>query len=196
MNDPIEMIVGLGNPGTQYDHTRHNAGFEYIDALAETVGAHWKPDNKYQAMTARASLAGTEVWLIKPMTFMNRSGQSVAALAQFYKIPPEHILVAHDELDLPAGVARFKQGGGHGGHNGLRDIIACLANNRNFYRLRLGIGHPGSAREVVSYVLSKAHPDERISLARAVDAAVDQTPLCIAGHWQKAMNQLHQFRAD
>ncbi len=196
MNDPIEMIVGLGNPGTQYDHTRHNAGFEYIDALAETAGAHWKPDNKYQAMTARASLAGAEVWLIKPMTFMNRSGQSVAAMAQFYKIPPEHILVAHDELDLPAGVARFKQGGGHGGHNGLRDIIACLANNRNFYRLRLGIGHPGSAREVVNYVLSRAHPDERISLARAVDAAVDQTPLCTAGHWQKAMNQLHQFRAD
>lgn len=196
MNDPIEMIVGLGNPGTQYDHTRHNAGFEYVDALAEAVGGQWKLDSKYQAMTAKVRIGNADVWLLKPMTFMNRSGQSVAALAQFYKIPPERILVAHDELDLPAGVARLKKGGGHGGHNGLRDIIACLANNRDFYRLRLGIGHPGSASQVVSYVLSKAHPDDRISLARALDAAVEQTPLCVAGHWQKAMNQLHQFKAD
>lgn len=196
MNDPIAMIVGLGNPGTQYDHTRHNAGFDYVDALAESASAQWKLDSKYQALTARVHLGETDVWLLKPMTFMNRSGQSVAAMAQFYKIPPQHILVAHDELDLPAGVARFKQGGGHGGHNGLRDIIARLANNRNFYRLRLGIGHPGSAGEVVGYVLSRAHPDERIRLARAVEAAVEQTPKGIAGQWQKAMNQLHQFRAD
>ncbi|WP_028671559.1 aminoacyl-tRNA hydrolase [Saccharospirillum impatiens] len=196
MNDPIEMIVGLGNPGTQYDHTRHNAGFEYIDALAESVGGQWKLDTKYQALITKVRIADSDIWLLKPMAFMNRSGQSVAAVAQFYKIPVERILVAHDELDLPAGVARLKQGGGHGGHNGLRDIIACLANNRNFYRLRLGIGHPGSAGQVVNYVLSKAHPDDRISLARALDAAVDQTPLFVAGHWQKAMNQLHQFKAD
>jgi PTH1 family peptidyl-tRNA hydrolase len=196
MNDPIAMIVGLGNPGAQYDHTRHNAGFDFVDELASSAGGQWKLDSKYQALSAKISIANTNVWLLKPMTFMNRSGQSVAALAQFYKIPTEQILVAHDELDLPAGVARFKQGGGHGGHNGLRDIIARLANNRDFYRLRLGIGHPGSAAEVVNYVLSKAHADERISLSRAIDVAVEQTPLCVAGHWQKAMNHLHQFRAD
>jgi PTH1 family peptidyl-tRNA hydrolase len=195
MNDPISMIVGLGNPGSQYDHTRHNAGFEFIDELARTVGGQWKLDTRYQALSTKVNIADSDVWLLKPMTFMNRSGQSVAAMAQFYKIPTEHILVAHDELDLPAGVARFKQGGGHGGHNGLRDIIARLAKNRNFYRLRLGIGHPGSASEVVNYVLSKAHPDERISLARAIDAAVEQTALYVPGHWQKAMNKLHQFKA-
>ncbi|GGX72845.1 aminoacyl-tRNA hydrolase [Saccharospirillum salsuginis] len=196
MKDAISLIVGLGNPGAQYDATRHNAGFEYVDALARECGASWKLDTKYQAETCKVNLAGQSVWLMKPMTFMNRSGQSVGAFAQFFKIAPEQILVAHDELDLPPGVARFKQGGGHGGHNGLRDIVARLANNRNFYRLRLGIGHPGSSGEVVNYVLSKAHPDDRIRLDRAIEAAIDHTPRVVAGDWQKAMNQLHQFKAE
>lgn len=195
MNDPISLIVGLGNPGPQYDGTRHNAGFDYINELARRGGGHWKSESKYQADTSRGTYNGQSVWLLKPMGFMNRSGRSVAAFAQFFKIPPENILVAHDELDLPPGVARLKRGGGHGGHNGLRDIIACLGNNRDFYRLRLGIGHPGSARDVVDYVLSKAHPDDRIGLDRAIEAAIEQTDRIIAGEWQKAMNELHQFKA-
>ncbi len=196
MKDAINLIVGLGNPGAQYEATRHNAGFEYVDALARECGANWKLETKYQAEICKVSLAGQTIWLMKPMTYMNRSGQSVGAFAQFFKIPPEQILVAHDELDLPPGVARFKLGGGHGGHNGLRDIIARLANNRNFYRLRLGIGHPGSAAEVVNYVLSKAHPDDRIRLDRAIEAAIDHTPRVVVGEWQKAMNLLHQFKAE
>lgn len=192
----LKLIVGLGNPGAQYHRTRHNAGFDYLDELADTLGASWQLDSKYQAETAKVSIAGTTVWLMKPMTFMNRSGLSVAGFANFYKVDPKQILVAHDELDLPAGVARFKLGGGHGGHNGLRDIIARLGNIKDFYRLRLGIGHPGSAPEVVNYVLGKAHPDDQIRLARAIDAAISETPKVVAGDWQKAMNQLHQFQAD
>lgn len=195
MKDPISLIVGLGNPGPQYEGTRHNAGFDYIDELARRSGAQWKLDSKYQAEICKATFDGQAVWLMKPMLFMNRSGRSVATFAQFFKIAAQNILVAHDELDLPAGVARLKRSGGHGGHNGLRDIIACLGNNRDFYRLRLGIGHPGSASDVVNYVLSKAHPDDRISLDRAIDAAIEQTGHIIAGEWNKAMNQLHQFKA-
>jgi PTH1 family peptidyl-tRNA hydrolase len=130
------------------------------------------------------------------MTFMNRSGQSVAAYAQFFKIPVEHILIAHDELDITPGNARFKKGGGHRGHNGLRDIIACLGNNREFYRLRLGIGHPGSARDVANYVLQLARAEERISLERAIDCALEQLPMALSGDWAKAMNQLHSFKAE
>lgn len=192
----LKLIVGLGNPGAQYDRTRHNAGFDYVDELAAQLGVSWQLDSKYQAEMAKVNLGGANVWLMKPMTFMNRSGQSVAAFANFYKFTPEQILVAHDELDLPAGVARFKLGGGHGGHNGLRDIIARLGNVKDFYRLRLGIGHPGSSAEVVNYVLSKAHPDDQIRLARAIDAAIAETPKVASGDWQKAMNLLHQFQAD
>lgn len=192
----LKLIVGLGNPGAQYDRTRHNAGFDYVDELASSLGASWQLDSKYLAEMAKVNIAGTTVWLMKPMTFMNRSGQSVASFANFYKFDPKQILVAHDELDLPAGVARFKLGGGHGGHNGLRDIIARLGNIKDFYRLRLGIGHPGSAAEVVNYVLGKPHPDDQIRLARAIDAAIAETPKVVAGDWQKAMNLLHQFQAD
>ena len=192
----LKLIVGLGNPGAQYDRTRHNAGFEYVDELLAKAGGQWQLDSKYQAEMAKVMLGGRTVWLMKPMTFMNRSGQSVATFANFYKIDAQQILVAHDELDLAPGVARFKLGGGHGGHNGLRDIIARLGNIKDFYRLRLGIGHPGSAPEVVNYVLGKAHPDDQIRLARAIDAAIAETDKVIAGDWQKAMNQLHQFQAD
>ena len=196
MKDSIQLIVGLGNPGAQYDQTRHNAGFDYVDALADRYHGQWKTETKYQADIASIQLAGQKVWLMKPMTFMNRSGQSVGAFAHFFKIPANEILVAHDELDIPAGSARFKLGGGHGGHNGLRDIIARLANNKGFYRLRLGIGHPGHASEVTNYVLSKGRPEERISLERAIDAATESTSLAIQGDWAKAMNTLHSFKAE
>ncbi len=193
MKDVIRFIVGLGNPGPQYDQTRHNAGFDYVDALARQHNGSWKTDTKYQAETCTITLSGEKIWLMKPMTFMNRSGQSVAGFANFFKIPVENILVAHDELDIAPGTARFKKGGGHGGHNGLRDIIACLGNNKEFYRLRLGIGHPGNARDVANYVLSKGPVEDRVSLERAIDCALDNTSLAIDGQWSKAMNNLHSF---
>lgn len=195
MTDPIRLIVGLGNPGTEYDHTRHNAGFMYLDELARWGGVSFKADKKYFGDTCKIRLAGEEVWLLKPMTFMNRSGQSVAMLANFFKIPPQQILVAHDELDLPPGVARFKQGGGHGGHNGLRDIIARLGNNRDFKRLRIGIGHPGSAPQVVNFVLTKAPASEQKLIDIAIDEAVRNTEQA-STHWNKAMTDLNGFKAS
>ncbi|WP_196157482.1 aminoacyl-tRNA hydrolase [Reinekea sp. G2M2-21] len=196
MKDVIRFIVGLGNPGPQYDQTRHNAGFDYVDALARQHNGSWKTDTKYQAETCSITLSGEKIWLMKPMTFMNRSGQSVASFANFFKIPAENILVAHDELDIAPGSARFKKGGGHGGHNGLRDIIACLGNNKEFYRLRLGIGHPGNARDVANYVLSKGPVEDRVCLERAIDCALNNTSQAIDGQWSKAMNNLHSFKAE
>ena len=196
MKDVIRFIVGLGNPGPQYDQTRHNAGFEFVNQLVRQHAGTWKNDSKYQAETCQLTIDGEKIALMKPMTFMNRSGQSVGAYAQFFKIPVEQILIAHDELDIAPGNARFKKGGGHGGHNGLRDIIACLGNNREFYRLRLGIGHPGSARDVANYVLQLARVEERFSLERAIDCALEQLPLALSGDWAKAMNQLHSFKAE
>jgi PTH1 family peptidyl-tRNA hydrolase len=196
MKDAIRFIVGLGNPGAQYENTRHNAGFDYVDELARHYNAAWKIDSKYKAETCSISLKGEKIWLMKPQTFMNLSGQSVSAFANFFKIPIDNILVAHDELDIAPGTARFKKGGGHGGHNGLRDIIARMGNNKDFYRLRLGIGHPGNAKEVANYVLHKGRPEERISLERAIDCALDNTPLAVSGEWAKAMNQLHSFKAE
>jgi len=139
MKDVIRFIIGLGNPGTQYDQTRHNAGFEYVDQLARKHGASWKSESKYNADICHISMDGEKIWLMKPMTFMNRSGQSVGSFAQFYKIPVDHILVAHDELDINPGNARFKKGGGHGGHNGLRDIIASMGNNKDFIDYAWGL---------------------------------------------------------
>ncbi|MEX0584966.1 MAG: aminoacyl-tRNA hydrolase, partial [Natronospirillum sp.] len=176
------------------DNTRHNAGFAYVDALAERHHGQWKADKKYAGELCQINMDGRAVMLLKPMTFMNCSGQSVAALAQFFKWPPDGILVAHDELDLNPGIARFKQGGGHGGHNGLRDIIACLGNQKQFYRLRIGIGHPGQARDVVNFVLSKAPPAERELTDNAINAALAETALAANGHWAKAQNALHSFR--
>lgn len=194
-SDRISMIVGLGNPGPQYDHTRHNAGFDFVDRLARLWNGQWKTDKKYAGELCQITLANQPVWLLKPMTFMNRSGQSVAALANFYKLPPTSILVAHDELDLPPGVARLKKGGGHGGHNGLRDIIAQLGNNKEFYRLRIGIGHPGQAREVVNFVLTKAPAAEQTQIDDAIAAAASEMPTACVGEWAKAMNSLHSFKA-
>ncbi|MFY0664445.1 MAG: aminoacyl-tRNA hydrolase [Natronospirillum sp.] len=195
-SDRISLVVGLGNPGAQYDRTRHNAGFDFVDRLASLWRGQWKSDKKYAGDLCQVTLGEHTLWLLKPMTFMNRSGQAVAALANFYKLTPEQILVAHDELDLPPGVARFKKGGGHGGHNGLRDIIAQLGNNKEFYRLRIGIGHPGDARDVVNYVLTKAAPKEQNNIDDAIAAATSELPRVCDGEWAKAMNSLHSFKAE
>ena len=195
MMEDIKLIVGLGNPGAEYDRTRHNAGFDYVDELARHLGTQFSPDKKYYGDVAKARLNQQDVWLLKPMTFMNRSGQSVAMLANFFKIVPEQILVAHDELDLLPGVARFKLGGGHGGHNGLRDIISRLGNNKNFKRLRIGIGHPGSAEQVVNFVLGKAPQSGQGLITQAIDEAVRQTERA-SDHWHKAMTQLNGFKAS
>lgn len=194
MASHIQLIVGLGNPGPKYELTRHNAGFWFVDALARQHGATFKSENKFHGEACKISLDGEELWLLKPMTFMNKSGQAVAALANFYKIPPESILVAHDELDLPPGAARLKKGGGHGGHNGLRDTIAQLGNNKDFQRLRIGIGHPGHSSQVTGYVLGKAPADEQRLMEDAIVDAIDIIPVAVSGEIQKAMNQLHSKR--
>ncbi|MEW5754990.1 MAG: aminoacyl-tRNA hydrolase [Pseudomonadota bacterium] len=189
----IQLIVGLGNPGPQYEATRHNVGFWFVDALARAAGTSLKLDTKHHGQLGKTRLSGTECWLLKPTTFMNRSGQSVGSLANFYKIPAEEILVVHDELDIPAGHLRLKRGGGHGGHNGLRDIITALGS-KEFVRLRLGIGHPGHASEVSNYVLSKPSPDDRSAIERAIDEAQRQLLLIMQGELEKAMNHLHSYK--
>ncbi|MDH5785201.1 MAG: aminoacyl-tRNA hydrolase [Chromatiales bacterium] len=190
MSSRIQLIVGLGNPGAQYEKTRHNAGFWFLDAVARAHGVTMKSESKFHGEAGRGIIDGHEVWLLKPMTFMNRSGQGIAALARFYKIDVENILIAHDELDLPPGTVRLKRGGGHGGHNGLRDTVAQLGN-KEFLRLRLGIGHPGHASQVTGHVLSKASAEEQIEIERTVDLALDELPLILSGDLQKAMNRLH-----
>lgn len=194
MSSRIQLIVGLGNPGSQYEQTRHNAGFWFVEALARQHGASFKSESKFHGEACKISISGHEVWLLKPMTFMNRSGQGIAALARFYKIEPANILVAHDELDLPPGDIRLKQGGGHGGHNGLRDTIEQLGNSRDFQRLRIGIGHPGHSSQVTGYVLGKPPADEQRLMEDAIDTALKVMPLAIDGELQKAMNQLHTKR--
>jgi len=194
LSSRIQLIVGLGNPGAQYEQTRHNAGFWFVEALARQHGASFKNENKFHGEACKLSLDGKEVWLLKPQTFMNRSGQAIAALAKFYKIETANILVAHDELDLQPGDIRLKQGGGHGGHNGLRDTIAQLGNNKDFQRLRIGIGHPGHSSQVTGYVLGKAQADEQRLMEDAIAKALGIMPLVADGEIQKAMNQLHSKR--
>lgn len=186
----LELIVGLGNPGPQYEHTRHNAGFWLVDALARSKGVPLRHDAKHHGEVGRIELFGQTIWLLKPLTFMNRSGQAVASLANFYKIPAESILVVHDELDLAPGVLRLKQGGGHGGHNGLRDICAQLGT-QTFLRARVGVGHPGHSSEVSNYVLSKPSAQDRTLIDDALLAMEHHMALIVKGDWQKAMNQLH-----
>jgi PTH1 family peptidyl-tRNA hydrolase len=189
----IQLIAGLGNPGPEYDRTRHNAGFWFVDALARQRGDSLRHENRFHGEAARIERDGLECRLLKPLTYMNRSGQAVSALAKFYRIPPESILVVHDELDLPAGTARLKKGGGHGGHNGLRDIISALGGN-DFLRLRLGIGHPGHRDDVVDYVLRKPSREDETLIEQAIDAALGVVPLLLAGEVERAMHQLHSTR--
>ena len=196
MKDGIELIVGLGNPGRQYEDTRHNAGAWFVERLAKQYGGGLNNDSKYNGLSARVNIKGHDVRLLVPSTFMNLSGQSVAPFANFFKIPIARILVAHDELDLPPGTAKLKQGGGHGGHNGLRDIISKLGNNKNFCRLRIGIGHPGSADKVSGFVLSKAPKSEQQWIDEAIDEALRYVPDVVEGSANKAMNRLHSFNAS
>lgn len=195
MSSSIKLIVGLGNPGQQYESTRHNAGVWFLEQISRKFNAPLNQDSKYKGLVARATIHGEDVRLLFPTDFMNNSGKSVAALANFFKIKPEEILVAHDELDIPPGTIKLKQGGGHGGHNGLRDIISCLGNNKNFYRLRIGIGHPGSADKVTSFVLGKAPSSEQGLIEQSIDAAVTELEKIVSGDLQKAMNKLHRFKA-
>jgi len=187
----FKLIVGLGNPGPEHSETRHNAGFWFVDSLAAKYSLSFRSESKFNAEICRIQTAEIDCWLCKPMMFMNRSGFSVQAMTNFYKISVEEVLVAHDELDLDPGVARLKKAGGHGGHNGLRDIIAQMGD-KSFTRLRLGIGHPGSQDKVTSYVLGRPAQADRQLIAIAIKEAVDVMPLVFAGNEQKAMNVLHQ----
>lgn len=191
----IKLIVGLGNPGREYENTRHNAGALFVEELSRQQGASLAAESKFFGLTARINLDGHDIRLVIPTTFMNRSGQAVAALCNFYKIAIDEVLVAHDEMDINIGTARFKQGGGHGGHNGLRDIISQSGNSKNFHRLRIGIGHPGSADQVTGYVLSKAPAADHQKMLDAIDESIRALPDAINGDWAKAMNYLHTFKA-
>lgn len=191
----LKLIVGLGNPGPEYAATRHNAGQWFVERLADKYGIRLVNDAKYHGLSGRGSVQGQDLRLLVPTTYMNLSGQSVAALATFFKILPDEILVAHDELDLAPGTVRLKTGGGHGGHNGLRSIIGALANSNAFHRLRLGIGHPGSAKDVSGFVLTKAPAKEQELIERALDEAVSLSDDMIAGKLAQAMNKLNGFKA-
>ncbi|OEY66845.1 aminoacyl-tRNA hydrolase [Marinobacter sp. X15-166B] len=192
MTQDIVMVVGLGNPGSDYENTRHNAGALFVEALARHAGQVLRPEKKYHGHYARIQWQGLDLHLLNPTTFMNRSGQAIKALADFYKISPEHILVAHDELDLPPGTAKFKKGGGHGGHNGLRDTIAHLGGNQ-FQRLRLGIGHPGDSRQVTGYVLGRLGKRETEQLDDLIDEVIRVLPDAANGKLAAAMNRLHSY---
>lgn len=190
----IKLIVGLGNPGDKYTDTRHNAGEWLIERLARRFNVSLNPESKFFGKTARTLVNGKEVRLLVPTTFMNLSGKAVGALASFYRIKPEEILVIHDELDLSAGTAKLKQGGGHGGHNGLKDIVAQLGNNNNFYRLRIGIGHPGHRDLVAGYVLNKPSPADRNTLEKVLDEATDCVEIIFKDGMVKATNRLNSFK--
>ncbi len=186
----IRLFVGLGNPGPEYEATRHNAGFWWVDALAAKLGVRLVPERAYQGLVARANLADGPVWLVEPMTFMNRSGASVAPLARFFKIEPKQILVVHDELDIQPGQAKLKFGGSAAGHNGLKDIHGLLGT-QDFWRLRLGIGHPGVKAEVVNYVLKKPSPDQREAIEKSIEQSLAASDPLIAGEMDKALALIH-----
>jgi PTH1 family peptidyl-tRNA hydrolase len=186
----ISLIVGLGNPGTEHAQTRHNAGFRFMERLFSLKSVHPKFEGKFQGQVARFTVVGHELWGLLPQTFMNHSGESVSTFAHFYKIPVEQILVVHDELDLPPGTARFKMGGGDGGHNGLKDVTEKMGSGQ-YARLRLGIGHPGASHLVVSYVLKRAPSSETVLLDESIERALAELPDIVHGQFQKAMNALH-----
>jgi peptidyl-tRNA hydrolase, PTH1 family len=186
----LKIVVGLGNPGPEHLLTRHNVGFWFVDALAAKLGGKSRSHSKFQGDICRVQLCGSEITLLKPMTYMNRSGLAIRSLCDYLKVAPGEILVVHDELDLPVGEARFKLGGGHGGHNGLRDTITHLG--QDFWRLRLGIGHPGDKSQVIDYVLNRAPRDEEERILEGVASALDALPVFIEQGAEKAMNGLHQ----
>ena len=186
----LRLLVGLGNPGADYSRTRHNAGFWFIDALAQREGARWSYEAKLHGDVTKVVIADQPLWLLKPSTFMNNSGRSVAAALRYYKIEPEQALLVHDDLDLPTGTARFKFDGGHGGQNGLRDTIEHLGHGR-FHRLRIGIGHPGSKDRVTPWVLGRPSISDENAIVDSIARATDALPLAVAGQFERAMSQLH-----
>ena len=191
MSAAIALIAGLGNPGSSYEPTRHNAGFWFMDALAKQYHVSFANESRFHGQTARVTIGECPLYLLKPGAYMNRSGQSVAALCRYYRIPVSQVLIVHDELDLDAGTVRLKQGGGHGGHNGLRDIITSFSGDAGFYRMRIGIGHPGNSREVVDYVLQKPGKQDRESIGLAIDAALESLPALLEGDVGRVQQQLH-----
>ena len=184
------LIVGLGNPGREYERTRHNAGFWWVDAIASARGARWAKESKFSGWVARVSEGGRDFWLLKPATYMNESGRSVGAFLRFHRIEPAEMLVVHDELDLPPGTVKLKSGGGTGGHNGLRDIDEVLGT-RDFLRLRFGIGHPGHKDAVADFVLHEARRDEQLAIDEALERSLGLLPRMAAGRMQDAMTWLH-----
>ncbi len=190
----LRLIAGLGNPGADYAATRHNVGFWFVDALAAEHGERFGMESRLLGETARARVAGEDVRLLRPSTFMNRSGQSVAAALRYWKIEPAQCLVVHDDLDLPAGTARLKFDGGHGGQNGLRDIVAHLGHGA-FHRLRLGIGHPGHKDRVTGWVLGRPGKDDEAAMRTAIDDALAVLPLAVAGDFNGAMKLLHTVKS-
>ncbi len=187
--EPLKLIVGLGNPGTEYARTRHNAGFQFVEELAQRHGAVFRSEPRHRAELARARIGGSDLWLLKPMSYMNHSGDPVRSIASFYKVPVESILVTYDELDFPAGVVRLRQGGGAAGHNGMRDVIAQMGDG--FWRLRIGIGHPGDRAQVLDYVLGRPPAAEAQQIREALVAAADAVPVLLTDGAQIAMQRLH-----
>ncbi|WP_085248336.1 aminoacyl-tRNA hydrolase [Gilliamella mensalis] len=191
----IKLIVGLANPGNEYAATRHNAGAWFVEQLAQRYNQSLKNESKFFGYTSRINISGHDVRLLVPTTFMNLSGKAVQAMATFYQIKPEEILIVHDELDLNPGIAKLKFGGSHGGHNGLKDIASKLGNNLNYYRLRIGIGHPGDKNKVVGYVLNKPSKQEQELIDEAIDQSVRCTDILLSQGVEAAMNKLHAFKA-
>lgn len=188
----IKLIVGLGNPGSQYQYTRHNVGQWYVEALAQSHSISMKAEKSYFGWSGRGLIANRDIRLLIPTTFMNLSGKSVQAMTSFYKITADEILVAHDELDLDVGTARLKKGGGHGGHNGLKSIIQSLGNSKDFYRLRIGIGHPGHKDLVTNYVLGKPSAADKQKIEDAIDDSIRVTDKILSNNIETAMNELHR----
>jgi peptidyl-tRNA hydrolase, PTH1 family len=196
VSSPLSLIVGIGNPGAQYADTRHNVGVWFVERLADQYGGVFRDEKKFFGRICNIDFQGHEIKLLIPDTYMNESGKSVGALVNFFKVPHQRMLVAHDELDLATGVIRLKQRGGLAGHNGLRDISRSLAGSQEFNRLRIGVGHPGHQQAVTGHVLGKASLQDRQIIDQCIDAALNVMPLMVQGEWQKAMNELHTFRVD
>ncbi len=191
MDKIVQLIVGLGNPGQQYEQTRHNAGASLISILSQQYASDLKLEERFFGFIARVKIDIQDVRLLIPNTYMNLSGKSIAAFAKFYQISPENILVVHDDIDLAPGISKYKIGGGHGGHNGLKDTIRALGNNSNFARLRIGVGHPGESDEVVNFVLKKASQNEQRLINESIINCISTIPLAVTGKWNEAMKDLH-----
>jgi PTH1 family peptidyl-tRNA hydrolase len=187
----VQLIVGLGNPGQQYEQTRHNAGASLISILSQQYASDLKLEERFFGFIARVKVDIQDVRLLIPNTYMNLSGKSIAAFAKFYQISPENILIVHDDIDLAPGISKYKIGGGHGGHNGLKDTIRALGNNSNFARLRIGVGHPGESDEVVNFVLKKASQNEQKLINESIINCISTIPLAVTGKWNEAMKDLH-----